>query len=200
MSIISEAIRAGLTRAYAAPDRHYHNLTHIETLLGLARQHKNALADTEAVEAAIWFHDAIYDTRRPDNEDRSADLALDHLKGKVTAERLDRIAAMIRATSGHNLPDFSSPGAARDCALFLDMDLAILGAPPDDFEHYAAAVRREYSFVPEPLWVEGRRKVLDQFLARSSIYLSPQFQASHEAAARRNLEHELASLAKARCE
>ena len=53
MPLISEAIRAELMRAYAAPDRHYHNLGHIEALLRLARQHRGALADPDVVRHAI---------------------------------------------------------------------------------------------------------------------------------------------------
>ena len=101
---------------------------------------------------------------------------------------------MIRATAGHAIPDLSDERARRDCALFLDMDLAILGSAADDFAAYEAAVRREYAWVAEPLWVEGRRKVLESFLARPAIYASPQFRASHEAAARQNLARSLAAL------
>ena len=196
MPLISETIRAELMPAYAAPDRHYHSFAHVEALIRLAQQHRGALADPDAVEAAIWFHDAVYDTHRHDNEEKSADLAVDRLKGALAQERLDRIAAMIRATASHQLPDFLGTEGARDCALFLDMDLAILGAAKEEYDSYTAAVRREYSWVPEPLWTEGRRKVLEKFLARATVYTSPQFQVSHEAAARRNIAQELASLAR----
>src|SRR5215813_4559529 len=194
MSLISETIRNELVRAYTAPDRHYHNLAHIEAMLGLARSHSGALSDSEAVEAAIWFHDAIYDTRRHDSEAKSAELATARLAAVTSPERIARIATMIRATAGHRLPDFSDEDARRDCALFLDLDLTILGSPPDEFAAYEAAVRREYAWVPEPLWIEGRRKVVESFLRRPAIYASPQFQASHEAAARRNLAQSLAAL------
>jgi predicted metal-dependent HD superfamily phosphohydrolase len=194
MPLISETTRAELIGAYAAPDRHYHNLAHIEALLSLAKQHQDALADPDAVEAAIWFHDAVYDTHRHDNEEKSADLAVDRLQNTLAQERLDRIAAMIRATASHQLPDFLSPEAVRDCALFLDMDLAILGSAEGEYESYAAAIRSEYSWVPEPLWIEGRRKVLEKFLSRATLYMSPQFRASHEEPARHNLTLELATL------
>ena len=197
MSLISEAIRAELARAYTAPDRHYHSLTHIEALLSLAHQHQGALADPDAVEAAIWFHDAVYDTRRHDNEEKSADLAVDRLKGATTQERLERIAEMIRATASHQLPEFPSQEARRDCALFLDLDLAVLGAAKEDYDSYAAAVRREYAWVPEPLWIEGRRKVLEKFLSRPTLYMSPQFRTSHEELARRNIVQELVMLTQA---
>src|SRR5262245_17480573 len=194
MTLISGTIRAELERAYGDAGRHYHNMTHIESLLALWRQHTGALSDPEAVEAAVWFHDAIYDTHRHDNEAKSAELATTRLTGIATDERIARIATMIRATAGHQVPGFATAEATRDCALFLDMDLAILGAAPDAFAAYEAAVRREYDWVPEPMWIEGRGKVLDGFLARPAIYASPRFRASHEAAARRNLAQSLAAL------
>jgi predicted metal-dependent HD superfamily phosphohydrolase len=197
MTLISDPTRAELVRAYAAPNRHYHDLRHIESLLELAQTHADAIADRDAFEAAIWFHDAIYDTQRPDNEDRSADLAVARLTGTAAPERIARIAAMIRATADHRVPDFSDAGAAQDCALFLDMDLAILGASPADFDAYEAAVRREYDWVTEPQWRAGRREVLASFLARPAIYATAQFRASHETAARRNLAHVIARLDRA---
>jgi len=71
----------------------------------------------------------------------------------VSEDRIAHIAAMITATAGHGLPDFADAGAgagaARDCALFLDFDLAILGSPPATFAAYEQAVRREYDWAPE---------------------------------------------------
>jgi predicted metal-dependent HD superfamily phosphohydrolase len=194
MTLISEPVRAELISAYTAPDRHYHDLHHIEALLGLADACASAITDRDVVEAAIWFHDAIYDTRRSDNEERSATLAMARLAGTADEGRIVRIAAMIRATAGHAIPDFADAAAGRDCALFLDMDLAILGSPAADFDAYEAAVRREYGWVREPQWKLGRRAVLAQFLARPAIYATARFRASHEAAARRNLARAIARL------
>jgi predicted metal-dependent HD superfamily phosphohydrolase len=194
MTLISEPVRAELRSAYTAPDRHYHDLRHIEALLGLADACADKIADREAVEAAIWFHDAIYDTRRGDNEERSAALAAARLAGTTDEDRIARIAAMIRATAGHVLPDLADAAARLDCALFLDMDLAILGSPPAGFDAYETAVRREYDWVPEPQWRLGRRAVLTAFLARPAIYATARFQGSHEASARRNLARAIARL------
>jgi predicted metal-dependent HD superfamily phosphohydrolase len=194
MTLISEPLRAELVTAYTAPDRHYHDLHHIEALLGLADACADAIDDHDAVDAAIWFHDAIYDTRRDDNEERSAALAEERLAGAASEDRIARIAAMIRATAGHAKPDFSGTAAAQDCALFLDMDLSILGSPEADFDAYEAAVRREYDWVTDAQWRQGRRAVLAGFLARPSIYATARFQASHEAAARRNLMRAIARL------
>jgi predicted metal-dependent HD superfamily phosphohydrolase len=194
MTLICEPVRAELICAYRATGRHYHDLRHIETLLGLVDACADLIADREAVEAAIWFHDAIYDTRCRDNEERSAALAAARLAGTADEDRIARIAAMIRATAGHSLPDFADADARDDCALFLDMDLAILGAPSAEFDAYEAAVRREYDWVDEPQWKLGRRAVLAQFLARPAIYTTRHFRASHEALARRNLARSIGRL------
>ena len=194
MSLIPAPVRAELVTAYTAPDRHYHALAHIEALLALADAHAAFISDHDAVEAAIWFHDAVYDTRRKDNEERSAELALAGLAGIAAPDRLARIAAMIRATASHAVPHFEHAAATQDCALFLDFDLAILGSPAAEFAAYEAAVRREYSWVNESQWIAGRRAVLQHFLARPAIYATAQFRASHEAIARQNLSAALARL------
>ena len=197
MGLIDETLRGELVRAYHAPERHYHDLRHIEALLGLARQYRAALNDHEAVEAAIWFHDAIYDPRHSDNEEKSAQLALARLAGLATDDRLDRIATMIRATVGHVLPEFADAPARSDCALFLDMDLAILGSAPAEFAAYERDVRREYAFLPDAAWISGRRHVLAGFLARPAIYLTATFRDRCEIQARQNLARAVAELERA---
>jgi predicted metal-dependent HD superfamily phosphohydrolase len=194
MTLISAPLRAELVAAYTAPGRHYHDLRHIETLLGLAADCAGEIADRDAVDAAIWFHDAVYDTRRSDNEERSAALAAERLTGATDNDRVARIAAMIRATAGHAMPDFADSAAAHDCALFLDMDLTILGSREADFDAFDAAVRREYDWVTDEQWRLGRRAVLAGFLARPTIYATARFRATHEAAARRNLAGAIARL------
>jgi predicted metal-dependent HD superfamily phosphohydrolase len=195
MSLIDGKLRDELVRAYAAPERHYHNLAHVEAMLGLMHSYENTLSDPQSVEAAIWFHDVIYDTRRHDNEEKSAELAASRLSGVVSPDRIALIARMIRATAGHHVPEELDEAQRLDCALFLDMDLSILGSTPDLFAAYEDAVRREYGWVPDALWREGRRKVLQGFLDRPAIYMSPRFRASHEAAARANLMRSLERLA-----
>jgi len=194
MSLLSDDVRARLTAIYSGGDRHYHDLRHIETLLALAEENAREISDNEAIEAAIWFHDAVYDTRKADNEEQSAELATELLAGIAADERLGFIAAMIRASANHRIPASMPAPVAHDCALFLDMDLAILGSPAQEFAAYERAVRREYHWVPEKEWVAGRSQVLRNFLARPCIYASPQFQRSHEAAARSNLKRSLAFL------
>ena len=193
--LIDEPLKQELSALYRAEDRHYHNLAHIEAMLALAADYRALLSDPEAVEAAIWFHDAIYDSEAKDNEARSAALAKEKLAGRIDAERLDRIGAMILATATHQLPRFDDDAATRDASLFLDMDLSILGAAPDAFDVYERAVRREYGWVEEPMWRAGRGAVLKDFLARPRIFLTEEFRRRFEPQARLNMARSLAALA-----
>ncbi|TIV07105.1 MAG: hypothetical protein E5W00_16425, partial [Mesorhizobium sp.] len=79
-------------------------------------------------------------------------------------------------------------------ALFLDMDLAILGATPDAFDAYEQAVRREYGWVQEPMWRAGRSAVLTSFLARPHIFHTEEFRQRFEPQARQNMARSLKAL------
>lgn len=192
--LIDESLKQELSALYRAEDRHYHNLAHIEAMLGLAGDYRALLGDPEAVDAAIWFHDAIYDSKTKDNEARSAALAEKRLAGRTDAGRLDRIGAMILATATHQLPRFDDDAATRDASLFLDMDLSILGAEPDAFDAYEHAVRREYDWVEEPMWRAGRGAVLKDFLARTRIFHTEEFRQRFEPQARLNMARSLEAL------
>jgi predicted metal-dependent HD superfamily phosphohydrolase len=195
MSLVDDTLKAELSAFYRAPGRHYHGLSHIEALLTLAGKHRAVLADPEAVEAAIWFHDAIYDSARRDNEARSAELAAERLTGQVEPERLRRIMRMIEATATHQVPDFADEKARRDAALFLDMDLSILGAATAEFDAYEHAVRLEYAWVDEAAWRAGRTAVLRNFLERPHIFHTETFRLSRERQARENIARSLEKLA-----
>src|SRR5262249_39345515 len=80
LTVDSPACEAGniyeeLARLYSSPNRAYHNLSHIDSLLDLSGPFETRVQHYDAVRFAIWFHDAIYETARKDNEQRSADFA-----------------------------------------------------------------------------------------------------------------------------
>ena len=193
-SLLDEAMRARLAAMYRAADRHYHSMAHVEDLLALAGQHADLVSDMPAMEAAIWFHDAILDTSRSDNEARSADLAREWLALGSDADRVERVAMMVEATASHAVPAGLPADLREQTMLFLDMDLSILGAEPQRFDAYETAVRREYGWVPDEAWRSGRAKVLRRFLERPSIFATPRFRALCEDAARANIARSLARL------
>lgn len=179
-----------LRDAYTEPARHYHNLGHIRALLGWAAENRAHLQDYDAVRFAIWFHDVVYDTRRGDNEERSAALAVQALQGiRISKPVIHAVETMILATKAHQLGELSG-----DAAWFLDFDLAILGSPPEFYQAYSQAIRREYSWVPGLLFRRKRRQVLESFLQREQLFFTAEMRDRLETQARRNLQEELQQL------
>ena len=194
VGIVAEEVLANLRNRYAQPHRHYHTWVHIEALLGWFGQRREHLHDPAAVELAVLFHDAVYDPTRSDNEAESARLLMDaDLPGLDYAVRV-RAVRMVEATARHEIPDGLEPADQSDMAEFLDMDLSILGARREVFDAYEQAIRREYAFVPEALYREARRGILQRFLERKRLYFSDWGREQFEAAARANLAASIAAL------
>lgn len=180
---------AELAARYAEPWRAYHDLGHVLDVLSVLDD--VALTDPLAVTLAVWFHDAVYDPRANDNEERSAALAAERSANLLGGDWVRRVETLILATKRHE------PTGDPDTAALLDADLAILGASPARYDAYAAAIRREYAWVPDDAYREGRSRVLHGFLGRDRVYRTPRLFARFEAAARRNLRRELGFLADA---
>jgi predicted metal-dependent HD superfamily phosphohydrolase len=178
-----------LLAAYSEPHRHYHTLQHLrEGLAHLEAAASLALRPAE-VEVALWFHDAVYEPQRADNEERSAEWAWrSMLATGLEEEAAQRVQAMVLATRGHE------PSEDPDTRLLLDVDLAILGAAPARFDEYGAQIRAEYAHVPEPEFRARRARVLAGFAARPRIYGTAAFHDALEHRARENIARTLAAL------
>ena len=183
----SEALKA----RYGEPHRRYHAWAHIEACLAeLDQLHGLDGRERRLLEYALWWHDAVYDPRRGDNEEQSAELARTELAGLgEPVEVRDEVARLILLTKGHEV----GPGD-RLGALLVSIDLAILGAPDEAYRAYAAAVREEYAFVPEDAFRAGRAAILGRILASPAIYPDPAFAARLEQRARANLAAEIERL------
>lgn len=176
-----------LRQAYSEPARHYHNLDHLSALLAWAAEYRAHLQDYDTVRFAIWFHDVVYDTKRSDNEARSAALAVQALQSlHVATPAISAVETMILATKTHQLGELNG-----DAAWFLDFDLAILGSAPEFYRAYRRAIRQEYRWVPGLLFRRKRRQVLESFLQRERLFFTVEMRARLEAQARRNLQEEL---------
>jgi predicted metal-dependent HD superfamily phosphohydrolase len=182
-----------LLAAYGDPARHYHDVRHITELLHLLDRHGRAIADLDAVELAVFFHDAFYVPTRSDNEAASAALARDRLSRLgVASGRIERVEQLVLAT--RHLEQ-AVDGSDSDLAQLVDVDLAILASPRETYADYARAIRAEYSVFPDDRYRPGRRRVLQAFLARKRIYLTPHLHDQWEEAARANLAWEIDTLA-----
>lgn len=174
---------------YDNPDRKYHNIDHIGTMLIVSKSARPRCTMPHEMVLAIIFHDAVYDPRGKNNEELSAELASRTLTALgVPGPSLALIENLILCTKHH------IPTSLSDSPLIIDADLSILGSPDDVYEKYARAIRAEYSFVTDEDYRVGRTNVLRSFITRDSIYLLPWFRERFEDQARRNLELEIAML------
>jgi predicted metal-dependent HD superfamily phosphohydrolase len=187
------SIFAQLAAAYAEPGRAYHTAEHIRECLAELDLTRTLARDPDEVEAALWFHDAVYLPGASDNEDQSAELARTALSlGAVPREVADRVAALVLATRHASLP------SAPDEQLICDIDLSIFGREPGIFDAFERRIRREYAWVPESVYRRERSTVLAGFLRRRSIYQTDQFRQRYELLARANLERLIEKLAEPR--
>jgi predicted metal-dependent HD superfamily phosphohydrolase len=183
--------------AYEGAGRFYHTRQHLEDVLQKIDWAKTALeaagdlADIPAqerpllfdtVEMALWYHDAVYDARGHDNEMKSrcvflADAEKNGLPGHIQRD----VARLIDVTAKH--------GNARrlDERILCDCDLAILGAPTEQFDAYDSGIRKEYAHVPAREYEKARRRVLRGFLRQGNVFKTKAFQQEFGARARWNL-------------
>jgi predicted metal-dependent HD superfamily phosphohydrolase len=178
-----------LVARYGERHRAYHDLRHVLACLELARSVRAELDSPAAVELALWYHDAIYDPHAADNEEQSAELATSELAGLDTGT-LATVSRLIRVTRHDGVP------ADSDARYLVDIDLAVLGSPDEEFDRYQAAIRREYRWVPAPLYRRRRREILQRFLARPQIYSTSHFRTRFETKARAHLTRAIEGLSR----
>ena len=179
-----------LVAAYAESARSYHTAEHIVDCLAQLDLSRPRSGRFDEVEAAIWFHDAVYVPGGSDNEDRSAHLAQTALLAcAAPPETARRIAELVLATRHLTVP------RDVDAQLLCDVDLSILGRGPEIFDEFERRIRREYHWVPDPAYRTARSEVLAGFLGRHPIYQTEYFRNLYETQARSNLERVMAQLA-----
>ncbi|HST44963.1 MAG TPA: hypothetical protein VLK29_07045 [Luteimonas sp.] len=186
---------AELRAAYATPPRAYHDFAHVEAVLGhfadVARG--PGWQQPGEVALAILYHDAIYVAGATDNEVRSAEYAVDalaHWPAPIPV-RPTRVAELIALTARHGglgTDAFALDPDGDDTCLFLDCDMAILGADADTFDAYDRGIATEYrGRVPGWMYRLQRRRFLKALLARPRIFLSDFFHERLDGRARANL-------------
>ncbi|MEU7920464.1 HD domain-containing protein [Micromonospora zamorensis] len=191
-SLTSTSAGEQLLARWREPHRHYHTVAHLTAVLDVVDEHADLAGRPDVVRLAAWFHDAVYDPRAAGdaNERDSAALAESVLAGLgVPAPTAAEVRRLVLLTAGHTV----APGDP-DGALLCDADLAVLAAPPADYDRYAAAIRREYAHVPEPAFRAGRAAVLTGLLALPALFRLPPLATRWEEPARDNVRRELAAL------
>lgn len=175
---------------WSEPHRAYHTLQHLAECLAWLDLAGSEAHQPDRVELALWYHDAIYRPLASDNEAASAGLAVEHLGAAgAPADLVDAVQHLVMATAHSGSPPAGDP------ALIVDIDLAILGSPPDRYMEYERQIRMEYRAVPGLLFRRRRIEVLRGFLDRPAVYATPLLAGRLEAQARVNMNQALKGLA-----
>ena len=140
---------------YSEKHRYYHTLEHIGSCLSFFDEISSQLNDPSVVEIALWFHDVIYNPKENNNEEKSALFAHELLKNAgCKSTYIEGVSKLIMATKHPAFP------ATLEEKYIIDIDLAILGASKETYEHYANQIKKEYSHISNASYQQGRRKVL----------------------------------------
>jgi predicted metal-dependent HD superfamily phosphohydrolase len=184
-AVVADAGRV-LLRRWSEPHRRYHDVEHLAAVLSRVDE----LGAPAGVRLAAWYHDAVYDPRATDNEQRSAQAAGDALTALgVQLHLVDEVRRLVRLTASHDPGPEDTAGQA-----LCDADLAVLARPWDEYQRYAAAVREEYRHVSDEDFRAGRSAVLRHLRGLPVLFHTPELHGRWETAARANLGRELDGL------
>ena len=182
-----------LIRSWHRWPRKYHDTSHLRACLLHFSQIREQLDNPEAVELALWFHDAIYWPWLARNEEKSAAWASNFMRTMGLGRSISALVAQhILATRHQAIP------AIGDDQWVVDIDLAVLGQPAAVYREFEKNVRSEYRWVRWKRYVSGRTAVLQSFTVRPRIYSTSWFFDRYESSARRNLLSAVEALAQGR--
>lgn len=175
---------------YESEGRAYHTLTwHISKALKFfdATKSETGLSEKnlEEVEYAIWWHDVVYDGKRHDNEEKSAEIAVVNARPWVNEHSLGRIHDLIMETKHRGLPKKGKLYTMR--CFMTDIDLSGFALSPEEFDLNGEKIRKEYAFASDERYAEGRKRFAKKMLKRKHIYALPSNRVWFEARAQANL-------------
>ncbi len=182
------AVYADLRGRLDGVDRRFHNLGHIADCLQRFDEVAALVADRDAVEMALWFHDAVYVPGDPANERRSAELFLSVSQGAQPLFRR-RVCALVLTTKRAWAP------RGRDREFIDDIDLAGFGAPWDEFMRHGDLLREEFAAQSDDEYYTGQARFLDLLRRRKWFFATDYFRSRYEPTARANLDRLWAWLA-----
>ncbi len=176
----SATVFAELQRLYASPDRRFHTLDHIGDCVRHVDEVARLLADADAVELALWFHDAVYEHGAATNERRSAEMFLERSKGARPAFRR-RVCGLILATL------HADTVQGHDRRFMVDIDLAGFGAPWDEFMCKGALIRAEFPDQTDAEFYAKQVPFLQRLQQRPNMFATDYYRKRYEATAQDNL-------------
>lgn len=183
-----DALFLDLLDRWSEDHRHYHGCTHLLSVLESLDLLTDPAEPPRSVLLAAWFHDAVYRGIAGQDEEESARLAEERLTDAgLPEDEVAEVARLVRLTSDHR----PEPGDG-DGALLCDADLSVLGGEPDEYARYVAAVRKDYAHIGDADFAAGRAAVVRHLLGLDPLFNTVAGRGLWQAAARRNLNGELA--------
>jgi predicted metal-dependent HD superfamily phosphohydrolase len=176
-----------LVNRYSEPGRFYHSWSHVDHCLVEFDRAAGRIGQPDAVELALWFHDAVFVPGARDNEQRSADLLCKWGEGLFSAPFIAKVYELILLTTHRQPPE---PG---DESYLLDIDLSSFGLEWPDFLRDTLLVRKEQAHVPDTVYYPSHAKFLQMLLGRPHIFYTDFFRERYEESARRNITRTLAA-------
>jgi len=163
----------------------YHKRLHAIDCSNELYQIKHLLNDSDAVECALLFHDAIYDPTSKTNEEDSAALADKILTQRwVAKEFIEKVKQLILATKHIDTP------TDNDTKYIMDIDKSILGKDPRTYNQYTKDIRREHYMHTNTQFTLWRISFLSWLLDKN-IYQTDYFQDKYQNPAQQNITNEL---------
>ncbi len=187
-AVAAEPAHGRLIELYGEPHRHYHTLNHIRHCLREFDGAAALMTDPDAVEMALWFHDAIYQSGAKDNERRSADLFRQWSGEHANPVFQQRVDNLIMATTHREPPDRG------DAQFLVDIDLSSFGLPWEVCERDGRLIRAEFAEVADDQYYPGHLRFLRTLQDRSTFFCTEFFQQRYEPVARANLARIIADL------
>jgi pantetheine-phosphate adenylyltransferase len=139
---------------YQEKQRFYHTLEHLKEVV--AQLEKSGKMDDELFLAAV-YHDAVYDPKADDNEERSALLFESDAKhAKRDAAQIKTIKQLILDTKTHKASDQRSQ-------LLQDADLSVFNRPMDGLIRHEREIFKEFQFMNYNAYRSKRIEMLTQF-------------------------------------
>lgn len=183
-----EGVYDHLLLRYGEPHRFYHGWNHVARCLAQLDLVADRIINRDAVELALWFHDAVYVPGAVDNEQRSADLFREVANGVLHHDFLTKIYSFTMLTR-HDAPPCDPDGR-----YVVDIDLSSLASGWHRFMEDSDRIRKEQCGVCDGQFYPAQARFLQSLLDRSQIFYSEYFHARCERSARENIRRFLEGL------
>lgn len=149
----SSKLFSELKKRYQEPHRKFHTLEHVKDLLKKSEIFYLKFEERQILTLAIFYHDAIYDIHRSDNEEKSASLLRScgpYLN--LPEEIVESASKLIQDTQAINL--------------FNALDYSILASNENLYEDYKSKIYEEYQVIPRTIFTTKRIEILSSLRSK----------------------------------